>query len=90
MLVPYVEFRLGESPPEIGCIDQVVIGPSPHPELALASARQKVQAVLGKSRLVEGSEVPYRVWEGAPNRGEVGPTPSSSFPCWYIGEPRDA
>lgn len=58
MIVPYYSL-----PIEISCIKEIVIGPSPHPELvkdAVKGLTHKYNLKIGKG--IKASDIPYRNW----------------------------
>ena len=59
MLIPHFEFSIGDSPEEIP-ITEVIVGPTPHPELAKKSFTSYLinQGVQWKQ--VSHSRIPYR------------------------------
>jgi hypothetical protein len=61
MLVPYFEHRLAD-PDQPLPIEEIVIGPTPHPRLAVEAVNDLFASQgLGKAR-VQNSTVPYRSW----------------------------
>ena len=68
MLVPYLEFNLSEAKIP-GCIEEIWIGPTPHPVLSFMSVGQYLTAMgtlgwafAGWDRIIKRSSIPYRAW----------------------------
>lgn len=59
MLIPHFEFSIGDSPKEIP-IAEVIIGPTPHPELAKESLTSYLRNQGVPSKQVSHSRIPYR------------------------------
>ncbi|MGA2577765.1 MAG: DUF2971 domain-containing protein [Bryobacteraceae bacterium] len=61
MLVPYYKFSLhrGDEPIRI---EEVIVGPTPEPELAVASIRGFLYSQGIRGTAVKSSAVPYRTW----------------------------
>jgi hypothetical protein len=58
MIVPYVEFDLGNGRPVWPLIQRVVAGPSPHQAETIAALKK----MMGQQVAVERSSIPYRDW----------------------------
>lgn len=61
MLIPYYKLRLGAEPAALN-IHEVVVGPTPHPVQASASARSFLLSHSLRNVPVVPSQVPYRSW----------------------------
>lgn len=61
MLIPYIEHRLAQEDERLD-LAEIIVGPTPHPELAVKA----VEVLLAKHRVVvenvRESEIPYRDW----------------------------
>lgn len=63
MLVPYAEFPLAKSFPNLSlCLHKIVIGPTPNPMESKLSLQKMLQANSLDDVSVELSSVPYRSW----------------------------
>lgn len=60
MLVPYVALTI-EKEDKSTTIDRLIVGPNPHPELAMLSAKSLLEKHLITVPILY-SEVPYRSW----------------------------
>ena len=59
-LIPYIEIPYDFKNIEI--IQEVVVGPCPHPNEAVSSARQFLNQNINKNFTVVNSKIPYRFW----------------------------
>ncbi|CAH1088559.1 hypothetical protein [Candidatus Nitrotoga sp. 1052] len=59
-LIPYVEIPYDFKKNEI--IQEVVVGPCPHPQEAASSIRQFLDQNINKNFTVINSKIPYRYW----------------------------
>ena len=59
-LIPYIPLPLDLT--ERGAIREIVVGPSPHPQLSAASVRAYALNTLGYAPDITLSSVPYRFW----------------------------
>jgi hypothetical protein len=61
MLIPYYQHCF---PDNSGCapIEELVVGPTPHPELARESAQALIMAQGLSAAIVRSSSIPYRTW----------------------------
>ena len=61
MVVPYVDFELGDD--KEAYLDRITVGPTPHPSLS----KKSIESFLGSSDAAQNvktelSEVPFRDW----------------------------
>jgi DUF2971 family protein len=62
-LIPYVEFDLaGEGKKGIDCIESVILGPTPHPELSEQSVKDLLERHNVRNCVTSRSEIPFRNW----------------------------
>jgi hypothetical protein len=59
-LIPYIEIPYDFRKNEI--IQEVVVGPCPHPDEAVSSIRQFLDQNINKNFTVNNSKIPYRYW----------------------------
>ena len=58
-VVPYIRLPLGV---RAKSIEEIVIGPTPHPEAALWATRAAAKHLLGRDVPVQVSKIPFRAW----------------------------
>ncbi len=61
MIAPYFRLLIG-SDQDFDCLEEVVVGPTPHPELSKASVQSLLQSHGLKNTAVRATKVPYRNW----------------------------
>lgn len=61
MLIPHFAFSLGENWKEARVIDEIVVGPTPHMELAVSSLSEFLTRHGVKPQQITPSQVPYRL-----------------------------
>jgi hypothetical protein len=61
MLVPYFRIPLGSGQRPFG-IEEIIVGPTPHPEQSIRSVKGLLTAHDLEKTRVRSSEAPYRNW----------------------------
>ena len=61
-LIPYIEFGLEGKNKKIDCLESVIVGPTPHPELSEQSINDLVDQHCVGYGVTFCSKIPFRNW----------------------------